>query len=64
MTGPEFRAIRDKLSLTQGQLAAVLGYGAKSRIAEIEARAEVPGPTALAMQALVRFGMPETWPAE
>lgn len=61
MTGPELRAAREKLSLTQGQLAAVLGYGAAPRISEMEARADVPGPVAVAVQAMLRFGLPDTW---
>lgn len=61
MTGPELRAAREKLSLTGGQLAVILGYGAAPRIYEMEARADVPGPVAVAVHAMLRFGLPETW---
>lgn len=62
MTPTEFRAARESLGLTQSQLAAILGYGAKSRIAEIEARDTVPGPVAVAMRAMLAFGLPDSWP--
>lgn len=63
MTGPELRAARESLSLTQAQLAATLGYGNQSRISEMEARARVPGSVAVAVRAMLAFGLPDTWPA-
>lgn len=62
MTGAELRAIRERLSLTQGQLAAHLGYGAQTRISEMEARNVVPGPVAVAVRAMQAFGTPDQWP--
>ena len=61
MTPAEFRAARESLGLTQGQLAQAMGYGSQTRISEIEKRDEVPPQTALLMRAFVLFGLPETW---
>jgi len=62
MTGPELRAAREALGLTQSELAAHLGYSQQREISRLEARAEVPGPVAVAMRAMLAFGLPEIWP--
>ena len=61
MTGPELRAARDMLGLTQSGLAALLGYSQQREISRMEARAEVPGPVAVAVRAMLAFGLPDTW---
>ena len=62
MTGPELRAARDTLGLTQSGLASLLGYSQQREISRLEARDEVPGPVAVAVRAMLAFGLPETWP--
>lgn len=62
MTGSELRAARDTLGLTQSGLATLLGYSQQREISRLEARAEVPGPVAVAVRAMLAFGLPETWP--
>lgn len=68
MTGPELRAARETLGLTRPQLAAALGITGSRAAAGIEnweaGRRAIPAVVALAMRALVRFGLPETWPAD
>ena len=64
MTGPELREARARLTLSQAQLAAILGYGAQTRISEMEARDEVPGAVALAVRAMLAFGPPDGWPEQ
>lgn len=62
MTGTELRAARESLGMTQSGLAALLGYSQQREISRLEARAEVPGPVAVAMRAMLAFGLPESWP--
>lgn len=62
MTGPELRAAREALRITQSVLATHLGYSQQREISRLEARAEVPGPVAVAVRAMLAFGLPETWP--
>lgn len=62
MTGTELRAARETLGLTQSELATHLGYSQQREISRIEARAEVPGPVAVALRAMLAFGLPESWP--
>lgn len=61
MTGAEFRAARDRLGLTQRELAEKLKYSAHTRISEIEARAEVDPRIAMLMQALLEGWRPADW---
>ena len=61
MTGPELRAARKLLGLTQAALAGVLGYSHQREISRLEARDRVPGPVALSMRAMLEFGLPNTW---
>lgn len=62
MTGPELRAAREALGLSGRQMAEILRYSGQSRISEMEARAEVPGPVAVAVRAMLAFGLPDSWP--
>lgn len=62
MTGPELRAAREALGLSGRQMADILGYSGQPRISDMESRAEVPGPVAVAVRAMLAFGLPETWP--
>lgn len=59
MTPAEFRAIRQKLGLTQAELAALLGYGTPLRISEFE-RATNPRPVPRLL-ALVMLAMDSGW---
>jgi len=55
MTNQEFRAIRQRLGMTQAQLAEFLDYGSPMRISEFERETnprQVPRLLALVMQAL------------
>ncbi len=55
MTPDEFRAIRQRLGLTQAQLAVYLGYGSPMRISEFERETNprpVPRMLAMVMEAL------------
>lgn len=61
MTGSEFRAAREALGLSGAQMALILGYSGQPRISDIENRAEVPRPVALAVRAMLAFGLPDTW---
>lgn len=63
MTPTELRTARKSLSLTQGQLAAVLGYGSQSRVAELEAGTFAPGPAVVRLIAAYIAGYrPPDWP--
>ena len=57
MTGPELRAAREDLGLKGWELSKILGYSGRSRISEMEARAEVPGPVAVAIRAMLALSL-------
>ncbi|MES2814482.1 MAG: helix-turn-helix transcriptional regulator [Pseudomonadota bacterium] len=62
MTPAEFREAREGLGLTGAELAAVMGYGDRSRIYTIEARS-VPPQAERLMRAYLAGYRPEDWPA-
>lgn len=63
MTGDDIRRARGALGLTQAQLAAVMGYSGKSRIAELEAGTRSPGPAAIRLLRAYGAGYrPPDWP--
>lgn len=65
MTPDEFRAIRQRLGLTQAQLAAYLGYGSPMRISEFERETNprpVPELLARLMTAYDEGYRPKDWP--
>ena len=64
LTNPEhFRRARERLGLTQAELARLLGYGSKSRIAELEAGARKPGRTVVRLLGAYLAGFrPTDWP--
>lgn len=62
MTPEQFREARQRLGLTQTALAAVMGYGASSRISAIEAHETVPAQAARLMQAYIDGYRPADWP--
>lgn len=64
MTAEEFRTHRAALGLDQTQMAQVMGYGAKTRISEIENGATVPAQAARLMQAYVDGYRPRDWPGQ
>ena len=64
MTPADFKQARQSLGLSQEQAAQVLGYGAKTRISEIEARDAVPPQAARLMAAYLRGYRPEDWPLQ
>lgn len=65
MTPDEFRAIRQRLGLTQAQLAAYLGYGSPMWISEFERETNprpVPELLARLMTAYDEGYRPKDWP--
>ena len=63
MTPEEIRTIRAGLGLTQAALAAVMGYGAPARIAELESGRRAPSAAAERLLAAYRDGYrPADWP--
>jgi len=65
MTPAEFRDARRSLGLTQRQAAEVLGYGAQTRIAEIEAGRRNPGESViLLLRAYLAGYRPSDWPGK
>ncbi len=65
MTPEAFRAARQSLGLTQRQAAEVLGYGAQTRIAEIEAGRRTPGESVmLLLRAYLDGYRPANWPLD
>lgn len=62
MTGPELRAAREALGLTQAQLAAILDV-APEHVSRMQTGAKsITTQTALVVRAMLVFGLPETWP--
>lgn len=63
MTPSEVLQARLDLGLTQDQMAKLLGYGAKSRIAGIEAGRRQPGKSmVLLLEAYLAGYRPSGWP--
>lgn len=62
MTPQQFKDARKSLGLTGSELAAVMGYGAQSRISEIENGKRVPPQAARLMQAYIDGYRPDDWP--
>lgn len=65
MTGEEFKEIREKLGLSQSELAKVLGYGATVRISEFERKTNprpIPLHVAMLMEAFRSGYRPPNWP--
>jgi len=63
----EFKATRQKLGLTQRELADVLGYASALTISSMERsalRRKVPFHVHLLMQAMDQGFRPESWPKE
>lgn len=64
----EFKAIRERLGLTQTQLAELLGYSHLNQVSAFERQSTggraVPLVLALLMQALDSGWWPESWPKE
>lgn len=67
MTNHEFRAIRDRLGLTQTQLADVLQYAHAMNISMFERATSpraIPVHVAMVMRALDSGWRPDNWPKE
>lgn len=63
MTPEEIRAARKTLGLDQSQMAAMLGYGAKARISEIERGVRQPSGSAVRLiRAYLDGYRPTDWP--
>ncbi len=65
MTNHEFRAIRNKLGLTQAQLATVLGYSGALTVSTMERETNpkpIPGLLARLMRAYDAGYRPDDWP--
>lgn len=52
ITPEDFRAMRAELGVSQGQLAATMGFTSKQAIANYEGARQAHGPVALAMRLL------------
>jgi transcriptional regulator with XRE-family HTH domain len=66
LTNHQFRKIRQRLGLTQAQLADFLGYGHAIRVSEFERETNprpVPHHVALLMEAYAEGYRPKNWPA-
>lgn len=62
MTPADFAAGRHALGLTQAQLAAVMGYGNKARISEIERGERLPPLAERLLRAYLDGYRPDDWP--
>lgn len=65
MTNHEFRAIRQRLGLTQAELAAVLGYAHVMTVSVYERETNprpIPHLLAMAMAAMDSGWRPDNWP--
>lgn len=63
MTGSEIATIRKALGLSQQELAAVMGYGNKVRISELERGKREIGPAAeRLLDAYLKGYRPDDWP--
>lgn len=62
MTGPEFRAARQALGLSQAETARLLGYGDTARVSEIERSVRQPGESVVRlMRAYLDGYRPADW---
>ena len=64
MTPADFAAARKRLGLTQAQLAAVMGYGNKARISEIERGERLPPLAKRLLRAYLDGYRPDDWPGD
>jgi transcriptional regulator with XRE-family HTH domain len=63
MTPAELRKARHSLGLTQLQAARMLGYGAATRVAELERGARAPGESVVRLlRAYLDGYRPSDWP--
>lgn len=65
MTNHEFRAIRQRLGLTQAELAAVLGYAHVMTVSAYERETNprpIPTLLSMVMQAMDGGWLPDGWP--
>lgn len=63
MTPADITAARKSLSLTQGQLAALLGYSDKTRVSELERGVRDPGESVVRLlRAYLDGYRPDDWP--
>ena len=63
MTPADIRQARQSLGMSQSQLAALLGYGDKTRISELETGTRQPGAAVLLLLAAYLAGYrPAAWP--
>lgn len=63
MTPDQIRSARDKLHLTQAQMAQMLGYSATSRVSEIETGKRNPSTAAARLlRAYLDGYRPDDWP--
>jgi len=65
MTPAEIKQARQTLGLTQSQLAPLVGYGAPSRISEIERGIERPSASVMMLLRIYLRGYrPPEWPVD
>lgn len=65
MTPAEFREARHSLGLDQAQMAAMLGYGAGSRVSEVEGGKRRPAESVVRLlRAYLGGYRPPDWPAD
>lgn len=63
MTPTEFKEARQLLGLSAEAFAAILGYTGASYIYKLECGSKVVTPqAALAIRAMLAFGLPDAWP--
>lgn len=65
MTPEAFKQARLSLGLSQGQLAAVMGYSSNQRVSQIERGLRNPSPAAeRLLRAYVAGYRPDDWPTD
>lgn len=65
MSNFDVKSVREQLGLTQQQLAAVMGYGDKARVSELERNARQPSPAAeRLLEAYLSGYRPSDWPPQ
>jgi transcriptional regulator with XRE-family HTH domain len=65
MTPQEFKEARKALGLTQSQMATVLGYGAQSRISDVERGVQpVTDTVSRLIHAYLNGYRPKDWPPQ
>lgn len=63
MTPAEIKQARQTLGLTQSQIAPLLGYGASTRITELESGARTPSAAVMRLLSAYLDGYrPDDWP--